>query len=54
MIINVLKLKLATESSFKSNIRFLNRSSRPQMFCKKGALKTLKNSQENTGARDPF
>ena len=41
MIIKILKLKLATESSFKSNIRFLNRSSRPQMFCKKGALKNF-------------
>ena len=46
MIIKILKLKLATEFSFKSNVRFLNRSSRPQMFCKKGALK---NFEEFTG-----
>ena len=33
---------------------FINRSSRPEMFCKKGVLRNFTNSQENTCARDSF
>ena len=32
----------------------INRSSRPEVFCKKGVLKISENSQENTCARDSF
>ena len=31
-----------------------HRSSRPEVFCKKGFLKSLRNSQENTGERVSF
>ena len=32
----------------------INRSSRPEVFCEKGILRNLANSQENTCARVSF